>query len=115
FEIQTAGTGLQPLQGIYQFTVVSGATINDGFHIDFVLETPEYSTSIIAKGFPNRGNYMLCSVLTTSVGLPLTYNSANDIAVSLAEALQNDLVLSKYYYIGVEDNVVTLKTKEYTG
>lgn len=115
FEIQTAGTGLQPLQGIYQFTVVSGATINDGFHIDFVLETPEYSTSIIAKGFPNRGNYMLCSVLTTSVGVPLTYNSANDIAVSLAEALQNDLVLSKYYYIGVEDNVVTLKTKEYTG
>jgi hypothetical protein len=113
FELMTQPTGVSPANGIYTFTVAN--TIPTDFHIEFDLETPLYNTTIWAKGFPNRSNYMLTSILTDAQGNQLTNNSYSDIAQSLAEAINSDLVLSKLYYVSVSNAVVTLKTKEQTG
>lgn len=112
FQIQTPNTGQQPQHGIYTFTVTG--TIEQNRKIVFDLETPLYKTTIISRGFPNRSNYMLSSVLTDAQGTELTQNSSNDIAISLAECIESDLMLSKLYYVSVDDNVITLKTKERT-
>jgi hypothetical protein len=115
FDILTEPTGQAPAYGEYTFSVDSGSTIPQDFHIIFNLTTPLYNTTIWSKGFPNRSNYMLSSILTDAQGNQLTVNTSSDISQSLAEAIENDLVLSKYFYVGVNSNVVTLKTKEATG
>jgi len=113
FEIQTIGTGLQPLQGIYTLTV-NNVTIAENNRIVFDLVTPEYSTTIWLKEFPNRQNYALCSVLSDQFGVQKQTNTYLNIAQSIGEAIKADIVLSQYYYVSVSSNVITLKTKEKT-
>ena len=113
FEVRTQATGLQPKQGIYKLTI-NNVSIAENNRILFDLMTPEYSTTIWLKEFPNRSNYALCSILSNQLGVQLQTNTYTDIAQSIGEAIKADIVLSQYYYVSVDSNVITLKTKEAT-
>ena len=111
--ISTAINSISPLFSINEFDV--SGTISDVV-IQFELTFPYvYSAVFYSKGFPDRGNYFLESVLTDGVGTPSGSNTDAEIATSLAEAFQNDTIISRLYYIFVDDTTVTLTSKETNG
>lgn len=109
--VSTAISNPNPLQNITTLTV--SGTVANGFSIKFALTSPfVYNQTFYAKGYPNKPNYFLASVLNNQVGTPVGNNSNTEIATSLADALNNDSVIPKIYYINNNNTVVTLTAKE---
>lgn len=110
-ELQTAVSSINPKYSINTLTVSGTIT---AAKLEFALTYPQiYNAEFLSKGYPDRSNYFLNSVLTDSVGTPKGTNSNTEIATSLAEALQQDSVISRLYYITNSGTTVTLKAKEY--
>ena len=66
-----------------------------------------------AKDFPNSDNYMLTQkVLNASGSTVISPTTKAQIAGSLAQCLQNDLVISKNYYVGSSGATVTMISKQ---
>ena len=94
-----------------KFTIDGAITNNT--KITFNLTSPfAYTQTFYAKHFPNKSNYFLASTLTNAQAVPVGTNSASEIAVSLAQVLQNDSVLSKVYYVENTANTVFLTARE---
>ena len=111
--IGTAINSIQPLYSINEFDI--SGTISD-VTIEFNLTFPYvYDATFYSKGFPDRGNYFLESVLTDDIGTVAGSNTDAEIATSLAEAFENDSIISRLYYIFVDDTTVTLTSKETNG
>ena len=114
YEIRTATSSV----GIYaEMNIIiagTGTTISDGNAIQFALTSPfEYTQTFYAKGFPNKSNYFLASILTNEVGVNVGTNTQAEIAQSLADSLQQDSVIPKVYYISYDGDVtINLKAKE---
>jgi len=93
-----------------QLTVSSGIT--SGYRMVFNLTSPiSYNVTFFAKSFPNKTNYFLSDTLTDSQGNFIKSNTTSEIADSLAQVLQNDIIISSNYFINVNSNVVTLVAK----
>ncbi len=91
-------------------TVNSG--IKNNYRMTFTLISPiSYQVTFTAKDFPNRNVYFLTDELTDQNGDHVKDNSNDEIADTLAQVLQTDIVISSAYYINVVGNVVTLRAK----
>lgn len=109
-QIATAINSISPKYSINEFDITGSIS---GVEIEFALTFPYvYSARFYSKGFPDRSNYFLESVLTNEVGTSVGTNTQAEIATSLAEAFENDSVISRLYYIFVDDTTVTLTSKE---
>ena len=112
--ILTLGTAINsifPEYSVNTFTI--NGSISD-VTIDFDLTFPySYTGQFLSKGYPDRSNYFLESILTDEIGTPQGTNTAEEIATSLAEVFQKDAIIGRLYYITSASNVVTLKAKEY--
>lgn len=109
--VNTAVINPKPVPNILTLAVVG--TVPNNFSLTFNLTSPyEYSQKFYAKAYPNKPNYFLASVLNNQYGTPAGNNTATEIATSLAESLQNDVLIPKIYYINNSNNVVTLWAKE---
>ena len=110
-QLQTAVTSVNPKFSKNVFTVsgtITGTTIN------FALVFPQlYNATFQSKGYPDRSYYFLNSTLTNQVGVPVGTNSTIEIATSLAEALQQDSVISRLYSVTNSNTTVTLIAKSY--
>lgn len=109
--VQTAINNASAVQDIVTFTF--GQDLSDGDYIKFNLTSPfVYNQSFYSKNFPSKTNYFLSSQLTDANGTPAGTNSHEEIAVSFADALSNDALIPKIYYVNVDTNVVKLTAKE---
>ena len=92
-----------------------GGTVSDGDYYEFNLTSPyEYTQRFYAKGFPNKSNYFLASTLTDADGNTVGSNTRYEIAQSLADALQQDVLIPKVYTISYDGvDTIYLEAKEY--
>lgn len=112
YELRTAVTGVG--QKTQLEIMVDSGTISDGDSITFSLTSPyQYTQKFYAKGFPNKSNYFLASVTTDDNGVNTGSNTRAEIAQSLADALQQDVLLPKVYRISYDgSNTITLDARE---
>ncbi len=112
--IVRVGTAINnPVPAASTTTLTINNDLPDGYYIEFNITSPyEYVQKFYAKGYPNKTNYFLASKLKDKAGLEVGTNSHIEIATSLADALSNDILIPKIYYINNDDNVVTLQAKE---
>jgi hypothetical protein len=111
-DVATKINNPMPTPSITTITV-SGGTISDGFSLIFNLTSPyAYTQTFYAKAYPSKPNYFLASTLNNQYGVPVGSNSLTEICTSLAEALQQDSLIPKIYYINNSGTVVTLQAKE---
>ena len=112
YELRTAQSSGIGNKAVFNLDI--DATITNGDSITFNLTAPyEYSQTFYAKGFPDKSNYFLASVLTDQEGNTVGANTLSEIAQSLADALQNDVLIPKVYTINYNGGqVVSLKAKE---
>lgn len=109
--LRTAINSVTPLPSKSDFDVDAG--INNGDKIIITLTYPQaYTATFYAKGYPDKDNYFLASILTDAEGNTVGSNSLAEIATSLAEVFNNDSVINRLYFIRVDDNVVYLEAKE---
>lgn len=93
------------------FTFDSGLTNN--YSVSFNLTSPTaYVANFTAKDFPNKDNYFVTTELKDRDGTSLGTNTVNEIATTFGEAIQKDINLSRWYFVSVVDNVVSLTAKE---
>jgi hypothetical protein len=108
--LSTALNDVNSLPAIMRLTVGSGIT--DNYNIRFSLTVPtEYNIQYNSKEFPNRITYFLANKLRDSAGLLVKTNSNNEIAASLAQVLQSDIILSTSYFINQNNNTIELVSK----
>lgn len=114
YQIRTATSSIGQRAEMNIMIGGTGTTISDGNRITFAIESPfEYTQTFYAKGFPNKSNYFLASELTNEIGVKVGNNSQAEIAQSLADALQQDAVLPKVYYISYDGDItINIKAKE---
>ena len=109
--LRTALNSTSPAYSVNTFTIdgtISGVTI------DFSLTFPYlYEAQFQSKGFPDRANYFVESVLTNKIGTPIGTNTLDEITTSLAECFQKDAIISRLYYISSSGTSITLTAKEY--
>lgn len=88
--------------------------VPDGVSIEFVLSSPEYRVKFYAKGFPNKKNYFLASVVKDEYGNDIGTNTDKEIMQSLYEVLSNDPIISNNYYItyALSDKDILLTAKQ---
>ncbi len=111
-QVQTAINSASPKDNITTITVAG--TIADATSLTFNLTSPyEYNQTFYAKAYPNKPNYFLASVLNNASGIQVGTNTTTEIATSLADALNNDAVIPKVYYINNSGAVITLRAKQY--
>lgn len=74
---------------------------SDGLKLKFNLTDPApYTKSFYAKNFPNQDNYFFTATIKDRSGNTITTGITKDqIANSLAECLQKDIFISRYYQI----------------
>lgn len=108
--IGTANFDSVSLQSKTSLTIQSGITSN--YRLVLTLSSPiSYTTTFYAKGFPNKNNFFLANTLTNANGDFVKTNSNSEIADSLAQCLQDDIIISSNYYINVNGSVITLVAK----
>lgn len=111
-QIETATNSPNPMPAKGTITIVSGGTISDGDSITFSLTYPQvYEAVFTAKGYPDRTSYFLASVLKDSTGVNVGSNTVSEIATSLAECIQQDIILRRLYYVTNDSNKVYLVAK----
>jgi hypothetical protein len=112
--IMNVSTGLRDatsLKSKINLTINSG--IGNNYRIQFNLNSPiSYSTTFSARDFPSKSNYFLSNKLTDQQGLFIKNNTTTEIASSLAQSLQNDIIIGRTYYVNNNSNVITLVAKE---
>jgi hypothetical protein len=109
--LSTAINSASPVYSVNTFNI-TGAISN--VSIGFALTFPyTYNAEFYSKGYPDRSNYFLESLLKDEVGNIVGNNSAEEIATSLAEVFQKDPIISRLYYISSSGSSVTLIAKEY--
>lgn len=109
--VGTAINNPNPVSNITELKVVDD--VSNGFYLKFNLTSPYvYTQTFYAKAYPNKPNFFLASVLNNQYGIPVGVNTSTEIATSLAEALQNDILIPKIYYINNNGTTVTLEAKE---
>lgn len=91
-------------------------TINDdilnNYRVSFHITSPiNYSANFYAKDFPDKTTYFLSNQLKDQNNDFVKVNTTTEIADSLAQVLQNDIIISSAYYVNVNANVITLKAK----
>lgn len=91
-------------------TVQSGITNNYKMHFNLISPIA-YTVDFYAKDLPNKNTYFLSNTLRDTAGNFVKSNNNNDIAASLAQALETDIVIGAAYFVNVNNNVVTLKAK----
>ena len=92
---------------------VKNEEIVDGARIVFNLTSPfTYHKTFFARTFPNRDNFFLASKVTDINGIEQGVNTREEIAASIGEVLQRDIVISQNYEVFVEDEEVTLIAKQ---
>ena len=109
--LSTDQNSFNPVRSVNVFTVtgtISNITI--GFNLSFPYP---YTGQFLSKGFPDRTNYFLESILTDNIGVPLGSNTVEEICTSIAEVFQKDAILSRLYFISSFNNTVTLIAKDY--
>lgn len=84
--------------------------LHDGFSISFNTNFG-YQKTFYSKGYIVKDSYFLAGFITDALGNPIVATTESEIACSLAEALQRDLVLSNNYYINYSSHTVTLNAK----
>jgi hypothetical protein len=83
--------------------------------ITFNITYPQvYTATFTAKGFPDSNIKFLATNLTDQNGIVVGTNSADEIATSIAECLQQDIVLRRLYYITNNATDVLLTARENT-
>lgn len=111
--ILTLGTALFDGTALFSetnLTIQSGITNN--YKMVVTLSSPiSYTVTFYAKGFPNKNTYFLANTLTDAQGNFIKNNNNTEIANSLAQVLQDDIIINSNYYINVNSNVVTLVAK----
>ena len=114
--VTTLGTAVNdatPADAITTLTVDSQLLNN--YSVRFNLSSPTaYDVTFTAKDFPNRDNFFTTPILKNRAGINVGVNTNAENASSLAEAIQKDINLSRWYFIDVNDEVVTLTSKEET-
>lgn len=112
YELRTALTGSGSKAQV-QLIIGSGTT-SDGDYFKLNLTSPyEYTQTFYAKGFPNKSNYFLASLITDDNGIGVGTNTAAEVAQSLADALQQDVLIPKVYTVSYDGNrTITLTAKQ---
>jgi len=112
WEIRTATAGAGK-KATYTLSIGNG-TVSDGDYITFNMTAPyAYSQTFYSKNFPNKSNYFLASALKDSDGNTVGANTQYEIAQSLADALQNDILIPKVYTISYDGQAtITLRARE---
>ena len=114
-QIETATNSPNPQPAMGTITIVSGATINEDDTITFSFNYPqEYTATFTSKGYPERTSYFLASTLKDSTGVSVGSNTVEEIATSLAECIQTDVVLRRLFYITNDSNSVYLVARDNT-
>ena len=109
--VATATNNPNPTSSITTITISD--VLNDADNVKFNITSPfEYSNTFYSKAFPNKPNYFLSSLLRNQSGVAVGTNSLVEIATSLAEALQNDALIPKIYFVNNSGATVTLEAKE---
>jgi len=109
--INTTITSVSPTKSITDIVIVDD--LLDGDTITFNLTSPFiYSNTFYAKSFPNKPNYFLAELLKNKSGVVVGHNTKQEVCTALAEALQNDVVIPKAYYINNANTTITLTAKE---
>ncbi len=113
--ILSLATGINTINPEYgKSTIEVTGTIDDGDSITITLEYPQsYSAVLTAKYFPNRDDYFLASILKNSVGASVGTNTAAEIAKSIEECLNKDVILSRLYNFRASNQYVYCTAKEY--
>lgn len=94
-------------------TLTVAGALSDGFSLTFNLTSPYvYTQTYYARAFPNKPNFFLASTLNNQYGVPVGSNTLSEICTSLSDALSNDAVIPKVYFINNTGTVVTLQAKE---
>lgn len=112
-ELQSAyfNTSPEPIYSRSDITIASTAITNN-YRMRFNLISPiAYTVDFYAKDFPNRNTYFLSGTLKDQNGDFVKNNTTSEIADSLAQVLQTDIVIGSAYYINVNSNVVSLVAK----
>jgi hypothetical protein len=113
FQLETAINNPNPQPAKARIHVV-GNVLNDTT-ITFNINYPQvYSATFTAKGYPDKNTYFLASGLTDQNGVNVGYNYADEIATSIAECIQQDVVLRRLYYITNDGDYVILVARENT-
>lgn len=109
--VATAIANASPKVNITTITVTN--TITDNSTITFNLTSPfVYNQTFYSKSYPNKQNYFLSSTLKNQFGIDVGSNTTTEITTSLADALNNDSVIPKIYYINNSENVIRLIAKQ---
>lgn len=88
-------------------------TVTEGTTITITLTYPiNYTATFTSRYFPNSNSYFLCTALKDSNGIQIGTNTADDIALSIAQAIQSDTILSRLYNITNVDKSVYIEAKE---
>jgi hypothetical protein len=112
-ELKTAVNSASPLPSKGRINV--NGTVTDGDTIVFTFTYPQvYTATLTAKQYPDKNIYFLATNLATKAGIVIGTNTASEIATSIAECLQQDLVISRLFYITNSTNYVYLTAKENT-
>lgn len=109
--VNTNVTSVSPTVNVTELEIVGNLV--DGDSLTFNLTSPfAYTNVFYSKYFPNKTNYFLAYTLKDKQGTTVGHNTMSEVATSLAEALQNDAVIPKVYYINTDGTTVTLTAKE---
>ena len=82
--------------------------------VNFFITFPyNYLAEFRSKAYPDRSSFFLETLLKNQLGATVGNNTNEEIATSLGEALQNDPILSRIYYITTSGTVVTMIAKEF--
>ena len=109
--LSTTVNSISPQQAISTLTLDSG--LENDYSVRFNLTSPTaYDVTFTAKDFPNRENFFTTPILKNRAGTAIGINTDAENATSLAEAISNDINLSRWYFIDVVTDTVTLTSKE---
>ncbi len=98
------------------FTINNLLHNNDQLQITLSSDLNGYTAKFYARDFPNADNYFLTGkVLNSTGGTVIGTTTKNQIASSLAQCLQSDLIINKNYYVNSSGVTVTLISKEQSG
>jgi hypothetical protein len=113
-QVQTAANSGLPTPSKGKITILSFAgTINNGDTITVNLSYPQQYTAVFtAADYPDSNTKFLSHLLKDYQGNTLGSNDVNEIATSIAECFQQDIVLRRLYYITNDANNVYFTARE---
>ena len=113
FQLQTATNSPNPRPAKARLHVVGN--VSQDTTITFNVTYPQvYKAVFTAKGYPDRNTYFLTTDLTDQNGITVGSNFADEIATSIAECIQQDIVLRRLYYVTNSGEYVSLIARENT-